>query len=72
VWGHAEGNNLVILAVLVESDRVVALVTIQNEQTVAPNSTPLCVLIKVLQPGETKVIGYLAIIRDIYYLVTRY
>jgi hypothetical protein len=38
---HAESNNVVILAVLLEFQRLVALVAVDNEQTVGPNSTPL-------------------------------
>ena len=45
---HAESDNLVLLAVLLEFKRVVALVAINNKQTIASYSPPLCVRIKVL------------------------
>ena len=38
---HAESNNFVILAVLLEFQRLIALIAVDNEQTVGPNSTPL-------------------------------
>jgi hypothetical protein len=45
---HAEGDNLVILTVLLEIERVVALMAINNEQLMCANNPPLCMLIKVL------------------------
>jgi hypothetical protein len=45
---HTESDNLVLLAVLLEFERVVALVAINNKQTIASYSPPLCVRIKVL------------------------
>ncbi len=48
MWRHAESNNLVFLAVLLENKRVVALVAVDNKQTYCANSTSLRMLIKVL------------------------
>jgi hypothetical protein len=45
---YTEGNNLVILVVLLEFKRVVALITINNKQAVATNNPPLRIRIKVL------------------------
>jgi hypothetical protein len=45
---HAERDNLVILAVLLKIERVVALVAVNNKQACCANSTLLCVPIKVL------------------------
>jgi hypothetical protein len=45
---HAESNNLVLLAVLLEFKQVVALVAINNKQIIASYSPSLCVCIKVL------------------------
>jgi hypothetical protein len=45
---HAESSNLVLLAVLLEFERVVAIVAVNNEQPVPANIAPLCMLIKVL------------------------
>jgi hypothetical protein len=45
---HAYRYNLVILAVLREFCRVVALVTVNNQHTVGTNSARLCMPVKVL------------------------
>jgi hypothetical protein len=45
---HAEGNNIILLVVLLEFKQVVALVAVNNEQTYCANSTPLCIGVKVL------------------------
>jgi hypothetical protein len=45
---HAESNNLVILTVLLEFKRVIALIAINNEQLMCANNPPLYMLIKVL------------------------
>jgi hypothetical protein len=45
---HAESNNLVLLAVLLEFKQVVALIAVNNKQIIAFYSPPLCVHIKVL------------------------
>jgi hypothetical protein len=38
---YVESNNVVILAVLLEFQRLVALIAVDNKQIVGPNSTPL-------------------------------
>jgi hypothetical protein len=45
---HAESNNIVLLIVLLEFKRVVALVAVKYKQLVRANSALLCMLIKVL------------------------
>ena len=45
---HVESNNLILLAVLLEFEQVVALMAINNKQTIASYSPSLCVRIKVL------------------------
>jgi hypothetical protein len=45
---HADSNNLVLLAILLEFKRVVALIAVNCEQLVAANYSLLCMLIKVL------------------------
>jgi hypothetical protein len=45
---HAESNNLIILAVLLEFKQVIALIAINNKQPMCANNPPLCMLIKVL------------------------
>jgi hypothetical protein len=48
VGRHAEGDNLTFLVVLLEIERVVALIAVDYKQAVYANSAPLCMLIKVL------------------------
>jgi hypothetical protein len=45
---HAESNNLIILIVLLEIDRVIALIAVNNKQTIPSYSASLCMPIKVL------------------------
>jgi hypothetical protein len=45
---HAESNNLVILAVLLEFERFVALIAVNNKQLMRANNSSLYILIKVL------------------------
>jgi hypothetical protein len=45
---HTQSDNLVFLAVLIEINRVVALITVLDKQPMATNSALLCVLVKVL------------------------
>jgi hypothetical protein len=45
---YIESNNLVLLIVLLEFKRVIALIAINNEQIIASYSPPLCIRIKVL------------------------
>jgi hypothetical protein len=61
---HAYRYNLVILAVLLEFCRVVALVTVNNEHTVGTHSARLCMPVKVLQPVKTKLVSSPAVLRD--------
>jgi hypothetical protein len=64
VWRHTDSDNLVLLAVLLESEQVVALMAVNCEQAVGANYPLLCMLIKVLQPLQTKLICCLAVLRD--------
>jgi hypothetical protein len=45
---HVDSNNLVLLAVLLECERVVALMAVDNEELMSAYNPPLCMLIKVL------------------------
>jgi hypothetical protein len=45
---HIESNNLILLAVLLEIKRVIALMAVDNKQPVSAYNPPLCMLIKVL------------------------
>jgi hypothetical protein len=53
---HAENNNLVFIALLLEFERVMALMTVNDRQQVATNSPPFCMLIKVLYPLKAKLV----------------
>jgi hypothetical protein len=48
VGRHAKGNNLILLVVLLEFKRVVALIAVKYKQLVYTKSALLCMLIKVL------------------------
>jgi hypothetical protein len=64
VGRHTESDNLILLVVLLEIKRVVALMAVDNKQAMLPNSTPLCMFVKMLQPLKAKLICCLAILRD--------
>jgi hypothetical protein len=51
---HAKSDGIVLFTVLLEFERVVALVTVKYEQLVHANIARLCMLIKVLQPLQAK------------------
>jgi hypothetical protein len=48
VQRHVDSNNLILLAVLLEIERVVALIAVNNEEPISAYNPPLCMLIKVL------------------------
>jgi hypothetical protein len=48
VQRHIDSNNLILLAVLLECERVIALIAVNCEQLVGTNYSLLCMLIKVL------------------------
>ena len=45
---HAEKNNILLLAKILEIDGAVALMAVDNEQSIPTYSMPLCMGIKVL------------------------
>jgi hypothetical protein len=45
---HADSNNLILLAVLLEYERVVALMAVDNKELISAYNPPLYMLIKVL------------------------
>ena len=61
---HTESDNLILLVVLLEIKRVVALMAVDNKQAMLPNSTPLRMFVKMLQPLKAKLICCPAILRD--------
>ena len=63
MWRHIDSNNLVLLTVFLESERVIALIAVDCEQSVAANYSLLCMLIKVLQPLQAKLICCPAVLR---------
>jgi hypothetical protein len=64
VQRHVDSNNLVLLAILLEFERVVALIAVNCKQLVAANYPLLYMLIKVLQLLQAKLICSLAVLRD--------
>jgi hypothetical protein len=48
VQRHIDSNNLVLLAVLLECEQVIALIAVNYKQLVGTNYSLLCMLIKVL------------------------
>jgi hypothetical protein len=48
VWRHTEGNNLAFFAQILEFNRLVALVAVNNQKPIATYSSCLCVMDKVL------------------------
>jgi hypothetical protein len=45
---YIDSNNLILLIVFLEYERVIALIAVNNKQSVATNYPPLYMLIKVL------------------------
>jgi hypothetical protein len=43
-----DSNNLILLIVLLEIKRVVALIAVNNKELISAYNPPLCMLIKVL------------------------
>jgi hypothetical protein len=68
---YTDSNNLVLLVVLLECERVIALIAVNCEQLVGTNYSLLCILIKVLQLLQAKLICRLAVLRDYNNLVLR-
>jgi hypothetical protein len=66
---HTDSNNLVLLAVLLEYERVIALIAVNCKQSVGTNYSLLCMLTKVLQPLQPKLICCPAVLRDYNNLV---
>ena len=50
---YTERNNVVILAILFELDRVVAFVTVKDKKTFGTLSTRFSMFVKVLDPFQT-------------------
>jgi hypothetical protein len=61
---HAEGEDLVFKAVVLEILVEMALVAIQNKQPVYPHLARLCMRVTMLQPLKTKHVVGPAVLRD--------
>jgi hypothetical protein len=61
----------VFFIVLVKLVAAVALMAVNNKQTVCTNSLVLCMRVKVLQPPYTKLVCCLAIVACFDYLFAR-
>ena len=71
MWRHAEGDNVAFLTQILEGERLVALMTINNKQPVTTYSLSLCMLDKVLQPCKTKLVCCPAILTNSYSPILR-
>jgi hypothetical protein len=71
VWRHAEGDNIAFLTQILEGERLVALMAINNKQLVTTHCASLCMLDKVLQLCKTKLVCCLAILTNSYPLIFR-
>jgi hypothetical protein len=69
VQRHVDSNNLVLLTVLLEIKQVVALIAVDNKELISAYNSPLCILIKVLQLLQPKLICCPAVFRDCNNLV---
>ena len=72
MWRHAESNDLLLFAVLLELKGVMALMSVNNKQPVLSYSTLLCMGIEVFQPLETNLICGPTVLRDRDQLILRY
>jgi hypothetical protein len=48
VQRHIDSNNLILLIVLLECERVIALIAVDNKKLISTYNSSLCMLIKVL------------------------
>ena len=50
VGRHTKGDDVVVLAILLEVVRMVALVAVKDEETIYARCAPSSILVKVLNP----------------------
>ena len=72
MWRHTESIDIVLLADCLEFKRVMALMAVDNQQPTRAYCPPLCMLIKVPQPCNTKLVCCLAVVADCNSPITRY
>ena len=54
VWRHTESNNLLFLAAILKFHRAVALMAVDNKQSIRPNR--LRIRVEVFKPGKRYII----------------
>ena len=64
VGRHIKGNDVVVLAVLLEVVGMVALVAIKDEEAICARCAPSGMLVKVLNPVQALLVGCPAVIAD--------
>jgi hypothetical protein len=57
VGRHAEGNDVVLLAVELEGGRVVAAMAVEDEEAINPSCSSFGMLVEVFDPSQTELIG---------------
>ena len=71
MWRHVESDDFPFFAELPEFERLVALMAVENQQSMRPNSIILCMRVKVLQPLNTKLVVRPTVITDCDNLIAR-
>jgi hypothetical protein len=72
MWRHIESIDIILLTDYLEFERVVALMAVNNQQPTRAYCPPLCMLIKVPQLYNTKLVCCLAVVTNCNSLIAWY